>query len=350
MKKTLVIILSLLICLGSITMSVSAEYTEGYFKYEMTDNSITIVSYFGSEGEVVIPDHIAGLPVTKIESGAFNGNKSMIAVTIPDTVSSIDNNMFADLHQLKKVVLQSESVSVNVPDGCVLVEDYPVYVSIDSSPDNPESEPVTDSEQNPVVTEKTESVTENQTAENPEAGNQPIDNTQNKTETTAQDNAFEAAGDDVETVINIQEKPGIITDDNKLITVDDTGNLIEIDSDGNVEVIDRNQKYTVSTDTNGKVIITDENKNEVVYNKDENTVVYHSPDGKVITRNSLKTDSTEKNTEKTDNTTTEIDNSIQKETAEKQSVSKIVIPVSAVLVIAAGGIVFYFFRKKHRNS
>ena len=98
MKKTFFIILSLLICLGSITMSVSAEYTEGYFKYEMTDDSITVVSYFGSEEEVVIPDHIAGLPVTKIESGTFDGNKTMTAVTIPDTVSSIDDNMFADLH------------------------------------------------------------------------------------------------------------------------------------------------------------------------------------------------------------------------------------------------------------
>lgn len=82
MKKTLVIIFSLLICLGSITMSVSAEYTEGYFKYEMTDNSITIVSYFGSEEEVVIPDHISGLPVTNIESGTFAGNKTMTSITI----------------------------------------------------------------------------------------------------------------------------------------------------------------------------------------------------------------------------------------------------------------------------
>ena len=167
-------------------------YTEGYYKYTMDSDSVTIISYYGSESKVVIPDHIAALPVTRIESSTFAGNKTVKNVTIPETVTSIDDDLFY--------------------------------------------------------------------------GNEAAGTGEN----------FEVAGDNLEEIGNgetgvtgnLQDRPGITTENNKLITVDDTGNLVEIDAESNVKVIYREHKYTIKENEDGEVIITDENDNKVSVEKD----------------------------------------------------------------------------------
>ena len=313
MKKyySLSFLLIFLLTFGGISMYASAAeeyYTEGYFKYTISDDSVTIISYFGSESEVVIPDQIAALLVTGIKSSTFAGNKTVTVVTIPDTVTSIDDGLFSGMEQLKKVIVQSESITVKVPEGCIIVEDYPVYVDPAQGSDSNQggdSDPTQGGESNDggVGQESTENrIPENETTENNQ--NNPTDNTgnnaaddkvtesetadnkvvegnennsENITEANKPDSGFEVAGDDVEDGGSSQDKPGITTEDNKLITVDDTGNLIEIDTEGNVTVIDREHKYEISTDGDDNIVITDENNNEVTIAED-GTIEFASDD------------------------------------------------------------------------
>ena len=62
MKKyySLSFLLIFLLTFGDISIHASTAeeyYTEGYFKYTISDDSVTIISYFGSESEVLISRH-----------------------------------------------------------------------------------------------------------------------------------------------------------------------------------------------------------------------------------------------------------------------------------------------------
>lgn len=199
----------------------------------------------------VIPDQIAALPVTRIESTTFAGNKTVTTVTIPETVTSIDDDLFSDMEKLKKVIVQSEGIMVKVPKRCIIVEDYPVYVDLNRGGGSNSGDTGQESTEN--------GVTDNETTDK-----KPDEPADDKTVDKSQGIAFEVAGDAAEDVISSQDRPGISTEDNKLITVDDTGNLIEIDTEGNVKVIDREHKYKITTDEDDNIIITNENNYEYI--------------------------------------------------------------------------------------
>lgn len=53
------------------------------FEYEIESETVTITRYKGSEEYVVVPSQINGRPVRKIGSEAFQFNRGLRAVTIP---------------------------------------------------------------------------------------------------------------------------------------------------------------------------------------------------------------------------------------------------------------------------
>jgi hypothetical protein len=59
------------------------------FIYIITNNTITITGYAGTNTTVIIPDTINGLPVTSIGNYAFENETSVTSVTIPGSVTSI---------------------------------------------------------------------------------------------------------------------------------------------------------------------------------------------------------------------------------------------------------------------
>lgn len=123
-------LVALLMVLGAVSIGVSAatEFTEGYFKYIVDGEHVTITGYFGSESEVVIYDYIASKPVTRIQGQIFKNNSKLTKVTVPETVTEIDDDLFLNIPTLKTVVVQSKSITVKVPAGCTIVEDYPIYI------------------------------------------------------------------------------------------------------------------------------------------------------------------------------------------------------------------------------
>ncbi len=52
----------------------------------LEDNSTEIVSYFGKELQVSIPDSLDGHPVSKIGAEAFKGNHKLLSVEFPEGI------------------------------------------------------------------------------------------------------------------------------------------------------------------------------------------------------------------------------------------------------------------------
>lgn len=90
MKKTILIIsvVCMFFCL-SLTVTASQIYTEKTFEYTIEDESVTIVSYFGDDEEVTVPNMIAGFPVNTIASGAF-ANTALKNLYLPDSIMTVE--------------------------------------------------------------------------------------------------------------------------------------------------------------------------------------------------------------------------------------------------------------------
>lgn len=70
-------------------------YVHNYFQYTVTDSSVTIVNYYGSDSEVTVPNMIAGNPVNTIASGAFASNDSVTKINLPDTIMTVEEGAFS---------------------------------------------------------------------------------------------------------------------------------------------------------------------------------------------------------------------------------------------------------------
>ncbi|MCK9315765.1 MAG: leucine-rich repeat domain-containing protein [Verrucomicrobia bacterium] len=92
------------------------RYVFGDFEYEILEDQIKITAYTGSDEHVVIPSEIEGLPVKAIgdtfeEDGtfsygigyAFNSNKTIKSVVIPDTVEYLGVMSFMSCEALETV-------------------------------------------------------------------------------------------------------------------------------------------------------------------------------------------------------------------------------------------------------
>lgn len=73
------------------------------FYYTVTNQTVIITGYSGTNVVLVIPDTITGLPVTAIGDGAFSWKTSMTSVTIPNSVTSIGSAAFGYCTSLKAI-------------------------------------------------------------------------------------------------------------------------------------------------------------------------------------------------------------------------------------------------------
>ena len=146
-----VIVFATMICCS---MSVFA-LTEGDWEFQLLDNEVTITKYIGEGGNVVVPETLAGLPVTAMgyaaDRGAlfgemsgeavFNGNiksleinakiktipywllsgeKELETVKLCEGIELIDNGAFARCENLKNIVLPStvKIIATDAFNGC----------------------------------------------------------------------------------------------------------------------------------------------------------------------------------------------------------------------------------------
>lgn len=89
---------------------------ESDFTYTISGNSVTITGYTGSDTEIIIPDKIAGYPVTAIGENAFKSS-SLTNITIPNGVTSIGNYAFSS----------SSLKSIDISESVTSIGDYAFY-------------------------------------------------------------------------------------------------------------------------------------------------------------------------------------------------------------------------------
>jgi len=130
MKKGIVIILTLLIMAGG----VFAQSDEDFEVTQNKDNTLTITDYKGKEPNVVIPSTLWGLKVTAIGDRAFNGNKLLESIVIPDTVTSIGKSAFAFNANLKTVTLGKGLITIGEEafQGCKSLAEIVIPDSVTS--------------------------------------------------------------------------------------------------------------------------------------------------------------------------------------------------------------------------
>lgn len=87
---------------------------QAQFNYTVANGTVTITGYTGSGGEVVIPDTLEDLPVTRIGDSAFYQQRSITSVTIPDSVISIGDSAFARCSALREAFVPESVTTIGV--------------------------------------------------------------------------------------------------------------------------------------------------------------------------------------------------------------------------------------------
>ena len=99
---------------------------------DYTFSSGTITAYSGTDENVVIPSEIGGVTVTKIGTNAFLGNTTMKSVTIPDTVTTIQDYAFKNCKALTEINFSSNlnSAGKEIFSGCTALTSVTVPGSL----------------------------------------------------------------------------------------------------------------------------------------------------------------------------------------------------------------------------
>ncbi|MDE5755147.1 MAG: leucine-rich repeat domain-containing protein, partial [Oscillospiraceae bacterium] len=86
---------------------------DGVLQYTKYDDHVVITDCDTSaEGEMIIPDTIEGLPVTIIGENAFSFCRSLTAVIIPNSVTSIEYSAFRSCFALKSIIIPNNVTSI----------------------------------------------------------------------------------------------------------------------------------------------------------------------------------------------------------------------------------------------
>ena len=143
MKKLLAITLTLVMILGTISISAAAMSTsfffnfegnysaDGNYAYDVLDNgTISVVSYLGDEKEIVIPETIDGYTVSLVSSHFGNAdregklpNLTLDKITYPSTAKTVGliNLLVKEIvvpEGVKSIWLHSVEVEkINIPEG-----------------------------------------------------------------------------------------------------------------------------------------------------------------------------------------------------------------------------------------
>ena len=185
---------------------------------------------------------------------------------------------------MRVVILQSRDITPRVPPGCVVIEDYPVYVdpdSVNKFPEHTTVPDITDDVPETVVPD-TDRLTENippvtLPSDNGDANYPDTPNTGGAVVSVIVDTGSTGAEIQIDGDGDSIGDYGIPARDGSVITVDNSGNLILIDRDGNITIIDRSKKYGIAFDGDNTIIV-DENGEIVRVEDGGSRVVY--PDGK----------------------------------------------------------------------
>lgn len=93
-----------------VSILVTLNFTIGFnlgdhIRYSLRQDGFHAVSYSGKEEELVVPENRFGIPVSAIETGAFQASEELEEVVLPGTVQSVGMLAFNECPNLKYVTL-----------------------------------------------------------------------------------------------------------------------------------------------------------------------------------------------------------------------------------------------------
>ena len=106
-------------------ISDQADIAEKLFRYEVNDGEVKIISYRGTDFDVIIPETICGKPVTAIGDMAFSPNKKLIkeevrgalyrlnSLYIGENIKSIGNYIFNGSYWLNSITIFGKTVKLS---------------------------------------------------------------------------------------------------------------------------------------------------------------------------------------------------------------------------------------------
>ena len=151
-RRHLLIALTFALCFCAVFAAAEpagGRMAKGYYTFDYVvdefGTGIIITGYQGSiDGEVTIPETLEGLPVVRIEDGAFSGCNNATKFTIEAELTSIGANAFFNCDKLANIIIPStvktigagafsgcrSLTSIEIPDGIARIEDDLFYSCI----------------------------------------------------------------------------------------------------------------------------------------------------------------------------------------------------------------------------
>ncbi|MCD8049015.1 MAG: leucine-rich repeat protein [Clostridia bacterium] len=136
-----------------LTMTHAFALTEGNWEFQLLDSEVTITGYNGSDTDIVVPDTLAGTPVTAVKSinldkidavsitfpssvrsiGRIYNGKALETIVLSDGLEEIGEYAFNGCKSLKNITLPSTLKAINAQafDSCSSLEQIDIPVGIE---------------------------------------------------------------------------------------------------------------------------------------------------------------------------------------------------------------------------
>lgn len=86
------------------------ETENGFIEYEIKDSKAVITGFQGTAARIRLPGQIEGCPVAAVERKAFLSNKSLYAVSFPDSIEEVGDWAFAHCDNLTELSFPGREV------------------------------------------------------------------------------------------------------------------------------------------------------------------------------------------------------------------------------------------------
>ncbi|MGN1403074.1 MAG: leucine-rich repeat domain-containing protein [Ruminococcus sp.] len=104
--------------------SEEVTYTSGDFEYTLTeDGNASISRYVGSDTEVTIPTQLDSYTVTDLGGGCFAQITSIVSVTLPETLETVQDSCFFGCSSLETIAVEDGNDAFAVADGVLFSAD-----------------------------------------------------------------------------------------------------------------------------------------------------------------------------------------------------------------------------------
>ena len=123
MKKVLSIVLCVTFVFTVFYFNSSASDENDFAFTTLSNGTVKITRYNGSETKVTIPETINGFDVVAIDFMAFARCWDVEIITIGKNISSIDDGTFSSCSSLKKVVVSDKNISYSVENDVLFNKD-----------------------------------------------------------------------------------------------------------------------------------------------------------------------------------------------------------------------------------